>query len=52
MHRIREVQIGLTADEVQEVFSIVLDRDRDRDRDMEFMQSVLGKKVEKQLQEQ
>ena len=50
MHRIRDVQIGLNADEVQEVFSIVLDQDRDRA--MEFMQSVLGKKVEKQLQEQ
>lgn len=50
MHRIKDVQIGLTAEEVQEIFSIVLDQDRDRA--LQFMQSVLGKKVEKQLQEQ
>jgi len=50
MYRIKDAQIGLTAEEVQEIFSIVLDQDRDRA--LQFMQSVLGKKVEKQLQEQ
>ena len=50
MHRVNDVQLGLSATEVQEVLSIVLDQDRDKALD--FMQNVLGKKVEKGLQEQ
>lgn len=49
MHRVKDVQLGLSAAEVQEVLSIVLDQDRDKALD--FMQNVLGKKVEKELQE-
>lgn len=50
MHRVKDVQLGLSAAEVQEVLSIVLDQDRDKA--LAFMQdNVLGKKVEKRLQE-
>jgi|UPI000486ACC6 hypothetical protein len=49
MHRVKNIQLGLSAAEVQEVLSIVLDQDRDKALD--FMQNVLGKKVEKRLQE-
>mgnify|MGYP000562458650 CR=1 FL=1 len=49
MRRLKDVQMELTADEVQQVLSIALDEDRDRA--VEFIRDHLAKKVDKKLQE-
>lgn len=50
MSRLKEVQLKLSADEVQEVLSVALDEDPDRA--LAFMREQLAKKVEKALQDQ
>ncbi|MEF8943559.1 MAG: hypothetical protein V5B78_12295 [Desulfohalobiaceae bacterium] len=49
MRRLKDVQMELTVDEVQQVLSIALDEDRDRA--VEFIRDHLAKKVDKKLQE-
>ena len=49
MRRLKDVQMELSADEVQQVLSIALDEDRDRA--VEFIRDHLAKKVDKKLQE-
>ncbi len=49
MRRLKDVQMELTADEVQQVLSIALDEDRDRA--VEFIRDHLARKVDKKLQE-
>ena len=49
MRRLKDVQMELTADEVQQILSIALDEDRDRA--VEFIRDHLARKVDKKLQE-
>jgi hypothetical protein len=50
MSRLKDVQLKLSADDVQEVLSIALDEDQGKA--LAFIQDRLAKKVEKALQEQ
>ncbi len=50
MPRIKDIQIKMTADEVQEILSIALDEDHDKA--FHFICDQLAKKVEKALQQQ
>lgn len=50
MSRLKDVQLKLSADDVQDVLAIALDEDRDKA--LAFLRDQLAKKVEKALQDQ
>ncbi len=49
MRRLKDIQMELSAKEVQQVLSIALDEDSDRA--VEFIRDHLAKKVDRKLQE-